>query len=185
MEIFPDERFAGLPDYAFRARYVQVHARLDAVIELEHAESIEIGRSPDDVYLLVSDIARTGEWSPICRVCRWDDGDGPTTGSWFTGHNEADGRTWQTRSQVVVAERGREFAWLVGGAYVRWGFTIEPSTGGSKLTESWQFRPEGIAMFQQKYGAQAQAHIDERANQAHAGIPVTLAAIKKIAESEG
>jgi hypothetical protein len=157
------------------------------MVELAHRESVVVHSSPEDVYRLVSDITRTGEWSPICSGCWWDEGAGPQPGAWFTGRNEAGGRVWETRSQVVVAEPGREFAWLVGGAYVRWGFLVEPSgTGnGTRLTQTWEFRPEGIAMFHERYGAEAQEHIDERAGQAHAGIPVSLAAIKKIAETEG
>ena len=103
-------------------------------------------------------------------------------GSWFTGRNEIPTRTWKTRSQVVAAEPGREFAFLVGGLWVRWGFTLEPADGGTTLTESWDFLPEGLAMFAERYGADAQREIDLRTEQAHAGIPATLAAIKEIAE---
>ena len=51
------------------------------------------------------------------------------------------------------------------------------------LTESWEFLPEGLAMFHDKFGDDADDQIADRANQAHAGIPATLAAIKRIAES--
>jgi hypothetical protein len=84
---------------------------------------------------------------------------------------------------VVVAERGREFAFIVGGAWVRWGYTFTPVDGGTKLTESWEFLPAGIARFEERYGAAAQAQIADRAEAAHTGIPVTLAAIKRTAES--
>ena len=45
----------------------------------------------------------------------------------------------------MAAEPGQEFAWLVGGAWVRWGFTLAPVDGGTRLTESWEFLPAGIA----------------------------------------
>lgn len=150
---------------------------------LSLSESIVVAASPEQVYDLVSDIARTGEWSPICQTCWWQDGGGPREGAWFTGRNEADGRVWETQSQVVAAERGREFAWLVGGAFVRWGYTLRPVSGGTELTESWEFRPEGIAMFHERYGPDAQARIERRTEQARTGIPETLKAIKRIAES--
>jgi uncharacterized protein YndB with AHSA1/START domain len=150
---------------------------------LSRSESIVIARPPEQVYDLVSDVTRTGEWSPICRWCRWDDGAGPRVGAMFTGHNEVPGRTWETRCEVVAAEPGREFAWLVGAAYVRWGYTLVAVDGGTELTESWQFRPEGIAMFHEKYGDATQQQIDNRVEAAHEGIPRTLAAIKKIAEA--
>jgi hypothetical protein len=38
-------------------------------------------------------------------------------------------------------------------------------------------------MFKEKFGADAQAQISSRTNAAHDGIPVTLAALKRTAES--
>ena len=55
--------------------------------------------------------------------------------------------------------------------------------GGTELTESWHFRPKGIAGFHERYGADAENQIANRTDAAHEGIPVTLAAIKKAAES--
>ena len=60
---------------------------------------------------------------------------------------------------------------------------MTPVAGGTELTESWEFRPEGIAMFHDKYGDRAQAEIDNRIAAARDGIPRTLAAIKAIAEA--
>ena len=149
-----------------------------------HHESITVEASTETLYDIVSDITRTGEWSPVCRSCWWDDeSEAGQVGAWFTGQNEALDRTWQTRSQVVAAERGREFAWVVGGSFVRWGFTLTPAQTGTTLTESWEFLPDGIAMFEQKYGSEAASEIADRTQQALDGIPKTLAAIKQIAES--
>ncbi len=149
-----------------------------------HQESVTVDASAETLYDLVSDITRTGEWSPVCTSCRWDDGaEAGQVGAWFTGHNEIPGRTWETRSEVVAAERGREFAWIVGGNLVRWGFTLAPADTGTFLTETWEFLPDGIAFFEKTYGDEAQAQIADRTQQALDGIPRTLAAIKRIAES--
>ncbi len=150
---------------------------------LTYQESIVVRASPQALYELVSDVRRTGEWSPICRECWWDEDARPgAVGAWFTGRNVLPERSWQTRSVVVVADPGREFAFLVGGAYVRWGFTFAEQAGGTRVTESWEFRPEGLQMFRERYGVQAQHEIDVRTRAAHEGIPATLAAIKAIAE---
>lgn len=149
---------------------------------LSHAGSVDVAASPEDLYEMVSDVTRTGEWSPVCTSCWWDEGDSARVGAWFTGRNETTERTWQTRSQVVVADRGREFAWVVGGSYVRWGFTFAPVDGGTRVTESWEFLPDGIAMFHERYGADAERQIRLRTEAAHDGIPATLAAIRAIAE---
>lgn len=151
-----------------------------------HQESVTVQASPEALYDLVSDITRTGQWSPVCTSCWWDDGvDAGQVGAWFTGRNELPDRSWETRSQVVAAERGREFAWVVGGSLVRWGYTLTPAGAGTTLTESWDFLPEGIAMFEEKYGDGAEIQIADRTRQALDGIPKTLASIKQIAESIG
>lgn len=151
---------------------------------LTYAESIVIASTPERVYDIVSDVTRTGEWSPVCKACSWEnEEDGPRVGAWFTGRNETSRRTWKTRSQVVAAERGREFAFVVGEGYVKWAFTLAPVDEGTSLTETWEFLPKGLAMFEEHYGDTAEIEIADRTAAAHSGIPVTLAAIKRIAES--
>jgi Polyketide cyclase / dehydrase and lipid transport len=149
-----------------------------------HQETVTVEASAEKLYDLVSDITRTGEWSPTCTSCWWDDEvEAGQVGAWFTGRNVLPNRTWQTRSEVVAADRGREFAWVVGGSFVRWGFTLAPTETGTALTESWEFLPAGIAMFEEKFGDDARVQIADRTQQALDGIPKTLRAIKRIAES--
>ncbi len=149
-----------------------------------HQDSVVVAATPDAVYDVVSDVTRTGEWSPVCTSCWWDDeSEAGQVGAWFTGHNETPDRTWETRSQVVAAERGREFAWVVGQGFVRWDFLLQPEGEGTRLTETWAFLSEGLTMFADKYGDRAPAEIEDRTRQAYAGIPMTLAAIKRIVES--
>ncbi|WP_089306741.1 SRPBCC family protein [Geodermatophilus pulveris] len=151
--------------------------------DLTFSDSIVVAASPEEVYDLVSDVTRTGEWSPVCRACWWDDGDGPRVGARFTGRNETPDRTWETRSQVVAADRGRQFAWVVGESLVRWAFRMEPAEGGTRLTESWEFLPAGLARFAERYGDDAERQVADRTRAAHEGIPATLAAIARIAGS--
>ena len=151
--------------------------------ELTRSDSVFVAVSPDELYALVSDVTRTGEWSPVCKACWWDEGDGPRVGAWFTGRNETPERTWETRSQVVAADPGREFAWEVNQGWVHWGYSLQPEEGGTRLTESWEFLPEGLAGFRERYADAADAEIEKRSEAARTGIPATLAAIKKSAET--
>lgn len=136
---------------------------------LEFSDSVVVDVTPDELHAIMSDVTRMGEWSP-------------EGGSEATGDIVA-ARTWETRSQVVAADAGREFAWEVNNGWVRWGFTVEPAGDGSRLTESWHFLPTGIAGFGERFGDQAQAEIQKRSAAALSGIPQTLAAIKATAEA--
>jgi hypothetical protein len=153
------------------------------VTELKLSDTISVAVSPDEQFAMVSDVTRMGEWSPVCTACWWDEGDGPRVGAWFTGRNETSGRTWETRSQVVAADPGRKFAWQVNDGWVHWEYAFDPEDGGTRLTESWEFLPAGIAGFHERYGADAEAQIQQRSDAARSGIPATLAAIKKAAEA--
>jgi Polyketide cyclase / dehydrase and lipid transport len=154
------------------------------------SDSIIISRHRDELYDMVSDVNRMGQWSPICKACWWDDGDGPSVGAWFTGRNESPERTgdtrsqWETRSEVTVADRGREFTFVVGGSWIQWSYTFTDTPRGTRVAESWAFLPEGIARFHDRFGDDAEAQIAQRIEAAHRGIPETLAAIKRVAEAE-
>lgn len=133
---------------------------------------------------MVSDVTRMGEWSPVCRSCWWDEGDGPRVGAWFTGRNEAPDRDpWETRSLVVAASPAEEFAFMVGGAWVRWGYSFTPVSGGTQVTESWEVQPAGVTRFEERFGADGAKELGIRFEAARAGIPETLAAIKRVAEA--
>ncbi len=156
----------------------------------EYSDSVVIARPPAEVYAMVSDITRMGEWSPVCKACWWDADAGPTRGAapqpgdGFTGRNETPERTWETHSVVETADAGSEFAFVVSGGWTRWGYRFEPADGGTKVTESWHFLPAGEAGFAERYGdpAETEAQIDKRFRAARDGIPATLAAIKSAAE---
>ena len=49
----------------------------------------------------------------------------------------------------------------------------------------WEFLPGGLAMFEERFGTEAEAQVANRLELARTGIPATLAAIKKDAEGGG
>lgn len=151
--------------------------------DLQYSRSIVITRSADDLYDMVSDITRMGEWSPVCKECWWDEGESLAVGAWFTGRNETPDRTWETRSQVVEAVRGRHFAFVVGGTWTQWSYEFTPSGDETVVTESWQFLPGGVTKFEERFGEDAWNQINDRREAAAKGIPETLAALKRIAET--
>lgn len=149
----------------------------------ELSASRRIDAAPEAVHALVSDVTRTGEWSVQTHRAAWD---GPErgVGATFTGHNRTAERVWQTVSEVVVDEPGREFAWAVGPGRALWGFRMEADGEGTLLTHYTQVSSSVESYFAQKYGAEAQRELGIRHQAAQSGIPRTLAAIAAILEED-
>lgn len=155
-----------------------------------HSDSITIGRPPEDVYAIVSDVTRIGELSPVCRSGGWDDPDqAGQVGAWFTGHNAIGEFTWDTHCRVVAAEPAREFTFINHGLsgdaeLVRWGFIFEPDGDGTMATESWQVLP-GYPEFLTAGdpGLDVETRIEGMAQMARDGIRDTLANLKRVAEA--
>jgi hypothetical protein len=150
---------------------------------LTQSVSIVIERAPEEVYDMVADITRMGEWSPVCKACWWEEGEGPSVGAIFAGRNETPERTWEMKNRVVAADRGKEFAWEVQGTHARWGYTFAAVDGGTEVTERWDLPAEGIAFFEERMGDDAPAQIKAREQGAIVGMQETLAAIKEAAET--
>jgi len=150
---------------------------------LRQSGSIVIARSPAQIYDIVADVTRMGQFSPVCKECWWDEGDGPRVGARFTGRNELPERTWETTSEVVVADPGREFAFVVQATSTRWGYTFTAVDGGTEVIESWEFPPAAAAFFKERFGDDAEGQIANRSEAARTGIVATLAAIKSAAEA--
>lgn len=153
-------------------------------MELTHRTTVVVDAPAEAVYELVSEVTRTGEWSPTCRACEWEDASQQGVGARFIGHNETAARNWSTTSTVVAAVPGREFAWEVGQGYVRWGYLLSPREGGTHVTHTWEFTDAGQRSFEEKYGHDAPAQVAQRTAAAHKDMPRTLAAIREIAERE-
>ncbi len=99
----------------------------------------------DQVWDLVSDVTRIGEFSPETFEAEWLDGaTGPAVGARFRGHVRRNGRgpVYWTTCTVLACEPGREFAFGVdsfGSSPVNtWRYRLEPSAGGTDVTESFE-----------------------------------------------
>jgi hypothetical protein len=163
--------------------------------EYQHSDSITIDRPPDDVYAIVADVTRVGELSPVCASASWDDpAQAGKEGAWFTGRNEI-GKdiSWETHCQVETAKPGKEFAFINHGRegdveLVRWGYTFDPDSSGTKVTESWQVLPAYPEFVKKGSGEDlspdaVKQRIDGMAQMARDGIKDTLANLKRVAES--
>ncbi|PXW29078.1 SRPBCC family protein [Nocardia sp. 348MFTsu5.1] len=97
--------------------------------------STEIKASAEQVWKVVSDLKRMGEWSPQCRkvIVR---GSGPITlGTKTINVNKRGLLVWPTTAKVVRYEPNKEIAYRIKENGSVWSFTITPSDNGVKLTE--------------------------------------------------
>jgi uncharacterized protein YndB with AHSA1/START domain len=147
--------------------------------------SVDVAADPQQVYALVSDITRMGEWSPECIRCTWAKGaTGAAVGARFKAKNKGKrGPAWFNMAEVTVAEPGREFAFNRSGPGIgsyTWRYTFVPTETGTRLTESFDAeRPLGRVMtwMTMKWTGSADRDAD-----LHDGMVTTLARIKAAAE---
>lgn len=106
--------------------------------------TVHMDAAPAQVWALVSDVTRIGQFSPETFEAEWlDSATGPAVGVRFRGHVRRNGRGpvyWSTCT-IVACEPGREFAFTVEGggrALNTWRYRLEPRGGGTDVTESFE-----------------------------------------------
>ena len=114
--------------------------------------TVQMSAEPEAVWALVSDITRTGEFSPETFEAQWlGDADGPEVGARFRGHVKRNGRgpTYWTNCEVTACEPGRTFEFRVVGpgdtTVNTWGYRFEARDGGTAATEYFQL-PDMLPM---------------------------------------
>ena len=110
--------------------------------------SLHIDAPPEEVWALVTDVTRIGEFSPETFEARWTRGStGPEVGATFKGHVKRNGvgPTYWSGCTVTVAEEPRHFEFSVGTESIpvnNWGYRIEPDGTGSRVTEYFRLEPK-------------------------------------------
>jgi uncharacterized protein YndB with AHSA1/START domain len=108
---------------------------------------VHMNATPEQVWALVSDVTRTGEFSPETFEAEWLDGaTGPAVGVTFRGHvnRNNSGMKYWTTCTIVTCEPNRDFAFTVGvGSQTvnTWRYQLAPSGDGTDVTESFQLTP--------------------------------------------
>jgi hypothetical protein len=104
-----------------------------------------VSATASQVYDLVADLPRMGEWSPECAAVEWEDAHaGPVVGARFVGHSRTGPRKLirlSRRGRVLVVDPGHEFAFATeegGREGVVWRYRFEPVDGGTCVTESYE-----------------------------------------------
>jgi uncharacterized protein YndB with AHSA1/START domain len=97
--------------------------------------STEIKASAEQVWKVVSDLKRMGEWSPQCRKIIVRGGGPVTLGTKTINVNKRGLLVWPTTSKVVRYEPNKEIAYKIAENGAVWSFTITPTDDGVRLTE--------------------------------------------------
>ena len=144
-----------------------------------------VAAAPIDVYDLISDVTRMGDWSPETSSCRWVGGvTGPAVGARFVGSNRRGPLVWRTSCRVTAADPGSAFAFTVsfaGMPIADWGYEIVADGQGCVVTETWTDRRSGAL----RLASVPVMGIADRAEHNRRGMAATLAALASAAEGAG
>ena len=101
----------------------------------------EMAAPAEQVWAMVSDLPRMGEWSPENEGAAWLRGaTGPAPGATFRGTNRNGKKTWSTDGTVVEVEPGRLFTFrtkAAGFKVAEWRYAFETTATGCRVTETW------------------------------------------------
>lgn len=139
------------------------------------------------VWAMVSDVTRMGEWSPETVECTWLKGaTGPAVGARFRGVNRLGTHRWATTCTVTAATPGEVFAFTArgGGGLVRiadWVYSFEPDGDDAcVVTETWINHTPELAL---KLGPLISGVSDRRSHNRQ-GMATTLENLARVAEEE-
>jgi len=144
--------------------------------------SRDIAASADDLWSMVADVTRMGEWSPENEGGDWlDPATATQPGAKFRGRNRRGKRSWKTVATVLASDPGRVFSFRVTAGPVKvadWTYTLEPTAAGCRVTETWTdhrpgwFKPVGHLA----------TGVADRASHNRAGMEQTLGRLAAVAE---
>jgi len=147
--------------------------------------TVHMAAPPDQVWDLVSDVTRIGEFSPETFEAEWLGGaSGPSAGARFRGHVRRNGRgpVYWTVCTVTACEPGRDFGFSVGPPGGRvlntWRYSLAAAAdGGTDVTESFELPATPLTRLYWLIAGAARG----RSNAA--GMRVTLEKMKAVVES--
>lgn len=144
------------------------------------AASAEIAAPPPVVWQVISDVRRTGQWSPECRRVLPL---GPVrAGCWMLGLNRRGRVRWVTLSRIDRFAPQREIGWRVVTNGSVWSYRLGPARGGTRVTETRE-TPAGVGRFASWFTRMFLGGQRDHDHELEAGMARGLQQIKAIAES--
>lgn len=146
--------------------------------------SVVVDAPAEEVWVLITDVTRTGEWSPENTGSVWLDGaSGPVVGARCKGTNRRGKSKWASTCEVIAAVPGREFAFVTGSAAkpaTTWRYELEAVAEGTRITESFELtKPLGAA---ERLLTRVTTGVRDRRADLEENVRQSLARVKEIAE---
>ncbi len=110
-----------------------------------HAGEVEVvvAATPEQMYAVVADVTRIGEWSHECHGAEWLDGaTGPALGARFRGTNKVKSFGWSRVCTITDIEPGRRFGYRTSGGVpadsTDWSFEFHPDPAGTRIVQRYR-----------------------------------------------
>ncbi|MDF3310402.1 SRPBCC family protein [Rhodococcus sp. T2V] len=144
--------------------------------------SIDIDATPQDVWAVVSDLKRMGEWSPQCRKMRVLGGV-VEAGTKTVNINRKGFLVWPTTSKVVKFQPNKAIAFRILENRTIWSYELEPTASGTKVIERRE-APTGTSKVSQFLVKTVLGGNEDFEVDLVNGMNTTLARIKSAAEGK-
>jgi hypothetical protein len=121
---------------AFRRWRLPEHNALRLSLSGQVEVTAQAGAS--EVWAVLADVTRVGEWSHECHTVEWLDGaTGATPGVRFRGRNQSGWARWARSCTITVCDPPRVFVYHTQGGLLgdssEWRFVLEPAPGGGTV----------------------------------------------------
>ncbi len=108
------------------------------------AVEVTTAATPEQVWRVLSDVTRAGEWSHETRGGEWIDGAvAARPGARFRGRNGRGRMRWTRACEVVTSDEPHVLAWRTVPTRLYpdstlWLFELEPVDGGTRITQRFE-----------------------------------------------
>jgi uncharacterized protein YndB with AHSA1/START domain len=116
------------------------------------AATVEVDASPDQVWALLADVTRNGDWGHESQPGEWLDGaTAAAPGARFRGRNRHGRTKWARVCEVLAADAPRVISWrtvpsrLYNDSTV-WTYELAPTAAGCRITQRFEVLKLGPVM---------------------------------------
>ena len=103
----------------------------------------DVAATPEQVWAVLRDVTRVGEWSHECRSSHWLSGSSAAAvGARFRGKSKSGFMRWSRPCTITTLTPARELVWEThGGIYgdnTEWRYELEPTDSGTRIVQSFR-----------------------------------------------